>query len=92
MKYDIEFSIEAKEDIERLKKSGDKKLLKKLLVIVTELKEHPKTGTGKPEMLKHYKTPTWSRRLSEKHRVVYRIYDETVTVLILTSWGHYGDK
>ena len=41
MKYDIEFSIEAKEDIERLKKSGDKKLLKKLFVIVTELKEHP---------------------------------------------------
>ena len=92
MRYDIEFSIEAKEDIERLKKSGDKKLLKKLYAILAELKEHPKTGTGKPELLKYYKTPTWSRRLSEKHRVVYRIHDETVTVLILTSWGHYDDK
>ncbi|RNI32200.1 Txe/YoeB family addiction module toxin [Hanamia caeni] len=92
MKYDIEFSLEAKQDIERLKKSGDKKLLKKLYAILTELKEHPKTGTGKPELLKYYKTQTWSRRLSEKHRVVYRIYDETVTVLILTSWGHYDDK
>lgn len=92
MKYNIEFSIEALKDIERLKKSGDKKLLKKLYVILTELKDHPKTGTGKPELLKYYKTATWSRRLSEKHRVVYRIHDKTVTVLILTSWGHYDDK
>jgi hypothetical protein len=28
----------------------------------------------------------------EAKRVVYRIYDETVTVLILTSRGHYDDK
>ena len=39
MKYNIEFSFEAKQDIERLKKSGDKKLLKKLYGILTELKE-----------------------------------------------------
>jgi len=92
MIYNIEFSFEAREDIERLKRTGDKKLLKKLYAIITELKEHPTTGTGKPELLKYYKTPTWSRRLSAKHRLVYRIYDESITVLILTSWGHYDDK
>jgi len=41
MIYDIEFSIEAREDIERLKRTGDKKLLKKLYTMITELKEHP---------------------------------------------------
>lgn len=38
MKYEIELSVEAKQDIARLKKSGDKKLLKKLHAILTELK------------------------------------------------------
>ncbi len=52
MVYEIELSLEAKEDIERLKRTGDKKLLRKLHAIITELKAHPTTGTGKPELLK----------------------------------------
>jgi toxin YoeB len=60
MVYEIELSLEAKEDIERLKRTGDKKLLRKLHAIITELKAHPTTRTGKPELLKYFKTPTWS--------------------------------
>jgi toxin YoeB len=59
---------------------------------LTELREHPKTGTGKPELLKHYETPTWSRRINDRHRLIYRIEDSNVVVLILSFWGHYGDK
>lgn len=92
MSFEIVFSIKANKDIERIKKTGDRNLLKKLDSLLEELKEHPKTGTGKPEQLKHYEIPTWSRRISGEHRLVYRIQDEVVTVLVLSAYGHYNDK
>jgi toxin YoeB len=57
-----------------------------------ELKDHPTTGRGKPEQLKHYSLPTWSRRISSKHRLVYQIHENIVTVIIIAAYGHYADK
>jgi mRNA-degrading endonuclease RelE of RelBE toxin-antitoxin system len=34
----------------------------------------------------------YSRRINRKHRLVYAIKDEIVTVLILNAYAHYGDK
>jgi toxin YoeB len=56
------------------------------------LREHPTKGSGKPEKLKHYTIATWSRRITDKHRLVYRIEDEKVVVIVLAFWGHYDDK
>lgn len=92
MKYEIEFSREALSDIQKLRKAGDKIALKKLNALLDELGEHPTTGTGQPEQLKHDFSGCWSRRITAKHRVVYKIYDEIVTVIILASYGHYSDK
>lgn len=92
MSYEIELTDEANSDIEKHKKSGDKKLLIKIDKLFNELREHPTSGTGKPEKLKHYKIATWSRRISDKHRLVYRIQDEKIIVLVLSLWGHYNDK
>lgn len=92
MIYEIELSEDALADIEKHKKSGDKKLLQKIDTLLNELRENPTTGTGKPEKLKHYKIPTWSRRISGKHRLVYRIQDEKVVILVLSFWGHYDYK
>ncbi|MGC4128455.1 MAG: Txe/YoeB family addiction module toxin [Bergeyella sp.] len=92
MSYKVIFLLDAQKDIERLKKSGNKILLKKLDSLLEELKEHPTFGTGKPEQLKHYEIPTWSRRISGEHRLVYRIQDELITVLVLSVYGHYNDK
>ncbi|HRN44897.1 MAG TPA: type II toxin-antitoxin system YoeB family toxin [Flavobacterium sp.] len=36
--------------------------------------------------------PTWSRRINDKHRLIYRIESEKVIVLVLSLWGHYDDK
>lgn len=92
MSYLIELTIDAEKDIEKFKKLGDKKILLKIDKLLDELREHPKTGTGKPEQLKHYETPTWSRRVTNNHRLIYRIEDDRVVVLVLSFWGHYGDK
>lgn len=92
MSYDIQYTGDADRDLERHRKSENKKLLQKIDALLTELREHPKTGTGRPELLKHYEIPTWSRRISGEHRLVYRIQDEVITVLVLSAYGHYGDK
>jgi toxin YoeB len=92
MSYSIELTEVAISDIEKHKKSGDKKVLIKIDKLLNELREHPTTGTGKPEKLKHYEIPTWSRRINSKHRLVYRIEGEKIVVIVLSFWGHYSDK
>ena len=89
MSYTLEFTDDAIKDIQRLMKSGDKRLLKKLANFYIELEEHPRTGTGQIEILKHYSEETFSRRINREHRLVYRIYEETVIVLVLSAYGHY---
>lgn len=92
MNYSIELTLVAERDIEKLKKSGDKKILLKIDKLLNELRVHPTSGTGKPEKLKHYEIPTWSRRISDKHRLVYRIQEDRIVVLILAFFGHYQDR
>ncbi len=53
MGYHLEFSKQADNDIIFHKKSGNKTILKKLLVLLEELTEHPFSGTGKPKQLKY---------------------------------------
>ncbi len=53
MRYKLRFTSDAVKDIERHKKSGDKKLLQKIEILLEELIMHPKTGTGQPEKLKY---------------------------------------
>lgn len=87
--YHIDFTENALKDIEQLKKSGNKQVLKKLVLFYSELKNHPQTGTGKVEQLKNYEIKTFSRRINREHRLVYQVYEETITVLVLSAYGHY---
>ena len=54
--------------------------------------EHPRTGTGHPEPLVGSNDVTYSRRITKKDRLVYDIYDNIVTVLVISAEGHYRDK
>ena len=91
MVYKIIYMKQAVEDAKKLK-NEEPKAFQKLLKLETELKEHPRTGTGKPEQLLGNRTGQWSRRISKKHRLVYEIRDMEVVVLVLTAYGHYNDK
>lgn len=91
MSYSLKFAPRALSDLEAIKKSGDKARIKKLQTILTELMEHPLTGTGKPEPLRHREN-TYSRRLSSKDRIVYSIHQNIVQVNVLQMLGHYDDK
>jgi toxin YoeB len=89
--YEVEFTTDAREGLAKLEKS-EPKLFAKVTTFVEELKEHPTTGTGHPEPLKGQPEYRWSRRISQKHRLVYRIFDTEVLVLVLSAYGHYDDK
>lgn len=89
MIYHIDFTQDALKDIELLKKTGNTQALKKLASFYAELQSHPRTGTGQVELLKHYSEETFSRRINKEHRLIYRVYDEMVTVLVLSTHGHY---
>lgn len=91
MSYQLVFAPRALSDFEKIKKSGNKARLNKLHTILRELMEHPLTGTGKPEQLRH-RVNMYSRRLTGKDRVVYSIHDNVVQVNVLQMLGHYGDK
>lgn len=92
MSYTLRFSKTSLEDIERHRKTGDRASLRKIEKILNELKEHPTTGTGQPEKLKHDLSGLYSRRINKKHRLVYGINEQVVTVHVLSAWAHYGDK
>lgn len=90
MNYDLVYSDDAIEDITLLKRS-EPIAFKKLTKLLCELIEHPKSGTGKPEQLRHNLSGKWSRRITDKHRLVYSINDESVNVLVVNAYGHYKD-
>lgn len=91
MSYKIDFTLDAKKVLEKYKKSNPI-AFKKIIRFMPELEEHPQTGTGHPEPLKSGNSITYSRRITAHDRLIYDIFEETVTVLILTIEGHYNDK
>jgi toxin YoeB len=91
-KYRVIVSDIAKKDLLRIQKSGDKPSIRKVEQMISELYEHPETGTGKPERLKFDLTGYWSRRINRKDRLIYSIEDEIITVTVVSAMGHYSNR
>ncbi len=91
MAYKIKYQKQAILDAAKLQQD-EPKAFKKLLKLEAELREHPRTGTGRPEQLRGNRSNQWSRRITQKHRLVYEINDTEVVVLVLTAYGHYEDR
>ena len=89
--YRIDFTENANKGLAKLVKS-EPKAYEKVLSFVEELKEHPTTGTGHPEPLKGKSENRWSREITRKHRLVYRIFETEVVVEVISTYGHYDDK
>ncbi len=66
----------------------DKKLHKALCKLLKEmLRSDPSTGLGKPEPLKHNLSGLWSKRISQKDRLIYKFGDDYVYIFAIG--GHY---
>jgi toxin YoeB len=65
------------------------KVLAKIIRLIAETTRTPRTGTGKPERLKHLGGEVWSRRITEKDRLVYDIEHDVITIVACRF--HYDD-
>jgi toxin YoeB len=65
----------------------DKQLLKRINELIKDCLRSPFEGIGKPEALKANLRGFWSRRITDEHRLVYRVTDEQV--LIVQCRFHY---
>ena len=89
MNYSIEITEEAEEHLKFFSKN-DKRLINKINNLIKDLEIHPKTGIGKPERLKYKGDEFYSRRITQYHRMVYKIYNDKKSVTIISLYGHYG--
>lgn len=58
----------------------DKRILRRINLLIREIQRTPFTGTGKPEALRHALSRYWSRRINAEHRLVYKVQDDVVWI------------
>ena len=80
------FADEAWEDYLYWQKQ-DRKMVERIHKLIQEVRRDPFAGVGKPEPLKHALAGFWSRRITDEHRMVYRV--EGDSLLIAQLRYHY---
>ncbi len=60
---------------------NDKRVLRRINELITAVQRDPFEGIGKPEQLRHQLQGHWSRRISDEHRLVYTVSNDTVTIV-----------
>jgi toxin YoeB len=74
------FQPEFREDL-RFWIETDRRVALRVLGLVEAIMRDPFSGIGKPEPLKYFAAGTWSRRLTQEHRVVYAVSDTRIDFL-----------
>ena len=80
------FADGAWEDYLYWQKQG-KRMVERINKLIRETQREPFTGMGKPESLKHALSGYWSRRITEEHRMVYKV--EANALLLAQLRYHY---
>ncbi|MGO9079065.1 MAG: Txe/YoeB family addiction module toxin [Streptosporangiaceae bacterium] len=78
----------ALEDLEAWSTTNPK-VVSRIIRLIAEATRTPRSGTGKPERLKHLGGEVWSRRITEKDRLVYEIQHDAIVVIACRF--HYDD-
>ncbi len=68
----------------------DKKTLRRINKLITDIERNGHDGIGSPEPLIGDYSGYWSRRIDEKNRLIYSISDDTIEIVQCRT--HYGDK
>ena len=77
---DSVFQQEFREDL-RYWVETDRKVALRAFVLIEAVMRDPFSGIGKPEPLKYLPAGTWSRRLTQEHRIVYLVRDDRIDFL-----------
>jgi len=68
-------------------KEEDEKIFDKINTFIKEISRDPFRGTGKPEPLKGNWAGHWSRRITQEHRLIYKVYPDHI--VIASCRNHY---
>jgi toxin YoeB len=74
------FHAEFREDL-RYGVNSERKTALRILDLVEAVLRDPFEGVGKPEPLRHVLAGCWSRRITQEHRLVYKVADEQIDFL-----------
>jgi len=66
----------------------DRKILKRVNLLIKDIRRSPFDGIGKPEPLKHNLSGWWSRRIDDTDRIVY--YEREGIIYLVSCRGHYN--
>jgi len=86
MTYKIALESEAEDDCEYWERYNQR-YFTKIRELLIDIKKHPFEGIGKPELLKHDLHGFWSRHINKKHRILYAVKGDLIT--IYRCRGHY---
>lgn len=56
------------------------KMLKRINSLIKDIQQQPFEGVGKPEPLKHNFSGYWSRRITDEHRIIYKIENDSLMI------------
>ena len=65
----------------------DRKIVKRINALLNDIQRNGNDGIGKPEALKYGFRGYWSRRITDEHRLIYRVTDDQI--LIAQCRYHY---
>ena len=60
---------------------NNKQILKRVNMLIKEIKRDPFSGIGEPEPLKYNWSDYWSRRVTLEHRIVYKVKDNNLFIV-----------
>ncbi|MEW6665733.1 MAG: Txe/YoeB family addiction module toxin [Thermodesulfobacteriota bacterium] len=60
--------------------NADRKMLHRINKMIKETMRSPFEGIGKPEPLKHALSGYWSRRITDEHRFVYKVSEDSLHI------------
>ncbi len=66
----------------------DRRVVKRINALLRDIARSPDGGIGKPELLKHGFQGYWSRRITDEHRLIYKVVDDEVRIAACRY--HYG--
>ncbi len=58
----------------------DKKVLKRINLLIKDIQRTPFDGIGDPEPLKYNWSGFWSRRITKEHRLVYLVESKAISI------------
>lgn len=58
----------------------DRRMVERINKLIKEVQREPFAGVGKPEPLKHALAGYWSRRITDEHRMVYKIAGDSLLI------------